>query len=63
MKMVTGNSMVDIFFDHSAASTSGLYNERLMDWDEEILAYAGLRKDQLPEAVSTRILALPSPQI
>ena len=39
--------------DHSAASTSGLYNERLMDWDEEILSYAGLRKDQLPEAVST----------
>ena len=39
--------------DHSAASTSGMYNEETMDWDEEILAYAGLKKEQLPPVVST----------
>ena len=39
--------------DHSAASTSGLYNEVKMDWDDEILDYAGLKKAQLPPVVST----------
>lgn len=39
--------------DHSAASTSGMYNESKMDWDEEILSYAGLRREQLPPIVST----------
>ena len=39
--------------DHSTASTSGMYNEHLMDWDTEILAYAGLKKEQLPPVVST----------
>lgn len=39
--------------DHSTASTSGMYNAAAMDWDEEILAYAGLRKEQLPPIVST----------
>jgi len=35
--------------DHSAASTSGMYNEKNMDWDDEILAYAGLRREQMPK--------------
>lgn len=39
--------------DHSAASTSGMYNNKEMAWDEEILAYAGLRSEQLPPIVST----------
>jgi gluconokinase len=39
--------------DHSTASTSGLYNEKNMEWDEEILVYAGLRRDQMPLVVST----------
>lgn len=39
--------------DHSTASTSGMYNEERMDWDEEIMAYAGLQKGQLPEVRST----------
>lgn len=39
--------------DHSTASSSGMYNEEQMDWDEEILAYAGLEKKQLPPVVST----------
>lgn len=39
--------------DHSTASTSGMYNLEKMDWDEEILHYVGLRREQLPEVVST----------
>jgi gluconokinase len=39
--------------DHSTASTSGMYNEADMDWDEEILSYAGLKKEQMPPLVST----------
>ena len=39
--------------DRSAASTSGMYNEQTLDWDEEILSYAGLRREQLPPVVST----------
>ena len=39
--------------DKSAASTSGLYNEKQGVWDEEILSYVGLKKEQLPEVVST----------
>lgn len=39
--------------DHSTASTSGIYNEEHMDWDEEILAYAGLRREHMPLVVST----------
>lgn len=39
--------------DHSTASTSGLYNARKMDWDDDILRYAGLSKDMLPAIVST----------
>ena len=30
--------------DKSAASTSGMYNEHTLDWDDEILAYAGVTK-------------------
>ena len=39
--------------DHSAASTSGMYNEARMDWDEDILDYAGLSREQQPPLVST----------
>ncbi len=39
--------------DHSTASTSGLYNLQQMDWDEEIIQNAGLKKEQLPSVVST----------
>lgn len=39
--------------DKSAASTSGMYNEHTLDWDDEILAYAGVAKDQMPPVVST----------
>lgn len=39
--------------DKSTASTSGMYNEHSLDWDEEILAYAGVTKDQMPPVVST----------
>ncbi len=38
--------------DHSAASTSGLYNEADMDWDAEILSYAGITREMLPPIVS-----------
>lgn len=44
--------------DHSTASTSGIYNEKNMDWDEEILAYAGLRREQMPLVVSTTYQAV-----
>lgn len=39
--------------DHSTASSSGMYNEQNMDWDDEILAYAGISKSQMPQTVST----------
>ncbi len=39
--------------DHSTASTSGMYNLARMDWDEEVIKYAGLRREQLPPVVST----------
>ena len=31
----------------------GLYNAHKMDWDEEILNYAGITREQLPPVVST----------
>lgn len=39
--------------DHSTASTSGMYCEKRMDWDEEAIAYLGIGKDMLPRPVST----------
>ena len=39
--------------DKSPASASGLYNAHKMDWDEEILNYAGITREQLPPVVST----------
>lgn len=39
--------------DHSAASTSGMYNEKEMDWDDEILQFAGVSRDAMPPVVST----------
>ena len=39
--------------DHSTASSSGMYNEQCMDWDEEILSYAKLKREHLPRTVST----------
>ncbi len=43
--------------DHSTASTSGMYNEEKMDWDEEILAYAGITRDHMPPVVSTTYMS------
>lgn len=43
--------------DHSTASTSGMYNEHDMDWDDEILAYAGLTREQMPKPVSTTYMS------
>lgn len=39
--------------DKSSASASGLYNAHTMDWDTDILAYAGINREQLPPVVST----------
>lgn len=39
--------------DKSSASASGLYNAHKMDWDEDILSFADIRKEQLPPVVST----------
>ena len=39
--------------DKSSASASGMYNAHTLDWDEDMLAYAGINKDQLPPVVST----------
>ena len=37
--------------DHSAASVSGLYNNKVMDWDEEIVSYAGIKREMLSPIV------------
>lgn len=39
--------------DKSTASTSGMYNEKTLQWDDEILTYAGVTKEQMPPVVST----------
>ncbi len=39
--------------DHSTASTSGFYNVHTRSWDEEILAFAGVKKSYLPPIVPT----------
>ena len=46
---LTGEWLVD----KSTASTTGMYNEQTLAWDDEIIAYAGITKDQLPPVVST----------
>ena len=46
-RQLTGEWVID----HSAASTSGLYNARKMDWDEESLHYAGIRRASMPGLV------------
>lgn len=48
-KKFTGEWLID----HSTASTSGMYNEKLMDWDDDIISYAGISREQLPNVVST----------
>ena len=47
---LTGEWLVD----KSTASTTGMYNEHTLAWDDEIIAYAGITKDQLPPVVSRR---------
>lgn len=39
--------------DHSIASATGLFNLRSLDWDDEALAIAGVRRDQLSTLVPT----------
>jgi gluconokinase len=39
--------------DKSAASTSGMYNEHTLEWDEDILAYVGISRRYMPPVVST----------
>ena len=39
--------------DKSTASTSGMYNEQTLAWDEDILAYAGIDISYMPPVVST----------
>ncbi|MDC8785414.1 gluconokinase [Roseateles koreensis] len=39
--------------DHSIASATGLFNLFQLDWDDEALALAGVRRDQLSELVPT----------
>lgn len=39
--------------DKSTASTSGMYNEKGLEWDTEILSYAGIDESYMPPAVST----------
>lgn len=39
--------------DKSVASSSGLYNAHKEEWDEDILAFLGIKKEQLPPVVST----------
>ncbi|WP_010304334.1 gluconokinase [Kurthia senegalensis] len=39
--------------DHSIASATGLFNLKTTDWDDEALAVAGIRKDQLSALAPT----------
>lgn len=39
--------------DKSTASTSGMYNEHTLEWDPEILEYAGIDVSYMPPVVST----------
>lgn len=39
--------------DYSIASATGLFNLKQLDWDEEAIATAGIRRDQLSELVPT----------
>ena len=39
--------------DHSVASATGLFNLKERDWDHQALSWAGIRKEQLPQPVST----------
>ena len=48
-RALTGEWVVD----RSIASGSGLYNMFKADWDEELLAYLGVRSELLPPIVST----------
>ncbi len=43
--------------DRSSATTSGLYNAHKLEWDEDILAYAKITKEQLPPVVSTTYMS------
>jgi gluconokinase len=40
--------------DHSVASGTGLLNLERLDWDDEALEVAGVRREQLPELVETK---------
>ncbi|MEK3722035.1 gluconokinase [Paenibacillus sp. FSL H8-0034] len=39
--------------DYSIASTTGLFNLRKLDWDEQAMKACGVRREQLPDPVST----------
>lgn len=47
--LMTGEWVID----KSAASATGLYNEHTLEWDEEILRYAGIDLSYMPKVVST----------
>jgi gluconokinase len=46
---LTGQRVIDF----GLASATGLFNLQQLDWDEEALAVAGVRKEQLPTPVDT----------
>lgn len=48
--------------DKSTASTSGMYNERTLRWDDEILSYAGIDKSYMPPVVSTTYMHALAPK-
>ncbi|MGO2083038.1 gluconokinase [Vagococcus sp.] len=43
----------ELKMDYSIASATGLFNIFDLDWDSDVLEFLGLRRDQLPELVST----------
>ena len=46
-------SLAAMFQDYSLANATGLFNIHTMDWDDQALSVAKVRRDQLPELVDT----------
>ncbi|MGL4696104.1 gluconokinase [Enterococcus larvae] len=60
-ELITAFFTGDHILDYSTASATGLFNSLTMDWDDEILKFVSVNRDQLPKLVdTTTLLTIPS---
>lgn len=52
-ELITDFFTGEYLLDYSTASATGLFNSIIMDWDDEILDFLKIKREQLPQLVDT----------